>query len=214
MILSLVESPLVTRVRNALESWITHQVYHTSSRGSWPRSSPYVSSPWLVQTQRHGVAWPTSSLLNASFLSSSDSILLSNASPANTGRWPNVGLMLGHRLRRWPNIDPALGQRLVIAGWLPIVSAGRDLLAIIYRIFAIYNSSQIMMKWNIENKLLNDNTIKIVLVQFCGAKPKGSISLYTLQGSRYCLFHQLFDGALLLANLSFVEAGIADVNLR
>ena len=35
---------------------------------------------------------------------------------ANTRRWSNVGLMLGHRLRRWPNIKPALGQRLVFSG--------------------------------------------------------------------------------------------------
>ena len=28
--------------------------------------------------------------------------------PANTRRWSNVGLLLGHRLRRWPNIKPAL----------------------------------------------------------------------------------------------------------
>ena len=26
--------------------------------------------------------------------------------PANTRRWNNVGLMLGHRRRRWPNIKP------------------------------------------------------------------------------------------------------------
>ena len=31
-------------------------------------------------------------------------------------RWPNVGLLLAHRLRRWPNSKPALDQRLVFAG--------------------------------------------------------------------------------------------------
>ena len=36
--------------------------------------------------------------------------------PANTGRRPNVGLMLAHRLRRWANIKPALVQRLVFVG--------------------------------------------------------------------------------------------------
>ena len=60
--------------------------------------------------------------------------------PANTRRWPNVGLLVGQRRRRWPNgnpelgqglvsqrqrrwanIDPALGQRLVFAE----VEAGR-----------------------------------------------------------------------------------------
>ena len=37
---------------------------------------------------------------------------------ANTKRWPNVGLMLAHRLRRWPNLSPTLGQRVVLAGLL------------------------------------------------------------------------------------------------
>ena len=32
--------------------------------------------------------------------------------PANTRRWINVVLMLGHRLRRWPDFEPALVQRL------------------------------------------------------------------------------------------------------
>ena len=31
----------------------------------------------------------------------------------NTKRWPDVGLMLVHRLRRWPNIKPTSGERLV-----------------------------------------------------------------------------------------------------
>ena len=31
-------------------------------------------------------------------------------------RWPNVGLLLAHRLRRWPNSKPTLGQRLMFAG--------------------------------------------------------------------------------------------------
>ena len=31
-------------------------------------------------------------------------------------RWPNVGLLLAHRLRRWPNSKPTLGQRLMLAG--------------------------------------------------------------------------------------------------
>ena len=32
------------------------------------------------------------------------------AFPANTRRWPNVGLTLDYRLRRWFNISPPLGQ--------------------------------------------------------------------------------------------------------
>ena len=38
--------------------------------------------------------------------------------PANTRRWPNVGLLLVHRLRHWPNVETTLGQRLVFAGRL------------------------------------------------------------------------------------------------
>ena len=39
----------------------------------------------------------------------------SKHNPANTKQRPNVGPMLGHRLRRWPNIGPALGRYLVFA---------------------------------------------------------------------------------------------------
>ena len=35
---------------------------------------------------------------------------------ASTRRWPNVVLMLAHRLRRWASIKPTLGQRLVLSG--------------------------------------------------------------------------------------------------
>ena len=48
--------------------------------------------------------------------------------PANTRRWPNVGLILAHRLRRWPNINPTLGQRLVFAGkrsWVSTYACAR-----------------------------------------------------------------------------------------
>ena len=34
--------------------------------------------------------------------------------PANTRRWTNVVLLLGHRLRRWPNNKITLAQRLVV----------------------------------------------------------------------------------------------------
>ena len=33
-------------------------------------------------------------------------------------RWPDVGLLLVHRLRRWPNRKPTLAQRLMVAGIL------------------------------------------------------------------------------------------------
>ena len=32
--------------------------------------------------------------------------------PANMRRWPNIGLLLAHRLRSWPNSKSALSQRL------------------------------------------------------------------------------------------------------
>ena len=31
-------------------------------------------------------------------------------------RWPNVGVLLAHRLRRWVNSKPTLTQRLMFAG--------------------------------------------------------------------------------------------------
>ena len=34
------------------------------------------------------------------------------ALPAKTGRSPNAGTMLTHRLRRWPNIETTLGERV------------------------------------------------------------------------------------------------------
>ena len=42
--------------------------------------------------------------------------IVNKAVPANKIRRPNVGLLLGHRLRRWPNINQTLGQRLFFAG--------------------------------------------------------------------------------------------------
>ena len=55
-----------------------------------------------------------------------------------TQRWPNVRLMLAHRLRRWPNISPTLVQRLVFAEWTPIrqsVTQIRDTLPLKTEIF-------------------------------------------------------------------------------
>ena len=54
--------------------------------------------------------------------------------PANTRRWPNAGVMLGHRLRRWPNNNPTLGQRLVFAGLCPDWEHRREYIAMSYRI--------------------------------------------------------------------------------
>ena len=35
---------------------------------------------------------------------------------SNTRRWPDVGLMLAHRLWRWPNISPVLVYRVMFGG--------------------------------------------------------------------------------------------------
>ena len=32
--------------------------------------------------------------------------------------WPNIGLMLAHRLQSWPNSKPALSQCLMFAGYV------------------------------------------------------------------------------------------------
>ena len=51
-------------------------------------------------------------------------------SPANTRRWSNVGLLMGHRPRRWPNNEPTLDQRLVCSHtmlaycWTTVYDAG------------------------------------------------------------------------------------------
>ena len=49
-----------------------------------------------------------------SFLSSSV-IYVSRLYPSDIICLPDVGVMLGHRLRRWPNITPTSGQHLVFA---------------------------------------------------------------------------------------------------
>ena len=39
---------------------------------------------------------------------------------SNTRRWPNVGLLLAHRLRRWASISPVLGYRVVFDATLNV----------------------------------------------------------------------------------------------
>ena len=39
---------------------------------------------------------------------------------SNTRHWPNVGLLLAHRLRRWANISPLLGYRVVFDATLNV----------------------------------------------------------------------------------------------
>ena len=38
--------------------------------------------------------------------------------PANMRLWPNIGLLLAHRLRSWHNGKSALSQRLMFAGYV------------------------------------------------------------------------------------------------
>ena len=42
-------------------------------------------------------------------------------------RWPNVSLLLAHRLRRWPNSKPTLGKRLMFAGYVHLPVSVRPL---------------------------------------------------------------------------------------
>ena len=51
--------------------------------------------------------------------------------PANTRHWPNVGSILGHRLRRWPGIEPTLYEWLClpVSGsvfWVSSLEVNRD----------------------------------------------------------------------------------------
>ena len=65
---------------------------------------PYSDSLWLLcykKTPANTRRWPNVGLM------------LTHCQ--NTRRWPNVGQMLGQRLRWWANISPTLGQRLVFA---------------------------------------------------------------------------------------------------
>ena len=58
--------------------------------------------------------------------------------PANTRRWPNVGLMLGQRRRRWANVSPTLGQHLVFAGYPGMDNISNSTLRIIRSILPLY----------------------------------------------------------------------------
>ena len=44
------------------------------------------------------------------------SCMAAEGHPVKTRHPPNVGSMLGQRLRRWPNIKPAMGRSLVLTG--------------------------------------------------------------------------------------------------
>ena len=45
---------------------------------------------------------------------------------SNTRRWPNVGLLLAHRLRCWANISPVLGYRVVVDARLNVSQRHRQ----------------------------------------------------------------------------------------
>ena len=84
---------------------------------AFPENTTYRSNvgPPFTALAQH---WPTcvvfASLAHIHFPTSPSWYIMSN--PSNTRNRPNVGSMLGHRLRRWPNIGPALGPCLVIDG--------------------------------------------------------------------------------------------------
>ena len=53
--------------------------------------------------------------------------------PANMRRWPNVGLLLAHRLLSWPKSKSALSQRLMFAGYVQYFLAYVQFCHAIYR---------------------------------------------------------------------------------
>ena len=57
------------------------------------------------------------SLVSARHCSINMAAAVDSGWPSNTRHCPNVGSILGHRLRRWSNIEPTLGQFLIFAGW-------------------------------------------------------------------------------------------------
>ena len=50
-------------------------------------------------------------------------IMLKELIQANMRQWPDVGLMLAHRLRRRPNISPTPDQCLMVAGYPSVTGA-------------------------------------------------------------------------------------------
>ena len=44
------------------------------------------------------------------------SCLIGDSIQSNTAYWPDVVLMLVHRLRRWPSVKTTLGQGVAFAG--------------------------------------------------------------------------------------------------
>ena len=72
---------------------------------------------------------------------------------ANMTRWPNIGLLLAHRLRSWPNSKSALSQRLMFAGYV------QYLLHIhVQFCHAIYIEAWVAI-YQVENRLIRINVI-------------------------------------------------------
>ena len=73
----------------------------------------------------------------------------------NMRRWPNVGLLLGHRRRRWANSEPTVGQRLMFTGYKFDYSLTNDAndtcqQSISYNTYKVWNSTTPYMSLNDE----------------------------------------------------------------
>ena len=73
--------------------------------------------------------------------------------PANMRRWPNIGLLLAHRLRSWPNSKSALSQRLMFAGYVQYL-----LLIHVQFCHAIYIEACVAI-YQVENRFIRINNI-------------------------------------------------------
>ena len=85
------------------------------SQSNWPRSQ---RPDWSRSTSQGSKIW----VKLVDDIRSSPQI---GRNPANTRRWPDVGLMMARRLRRRPIINSTMGQRLVFAGDPPIYVPSR-----------------------------------------------------------------------------------------
>ena len=85
------------------------------SQSNWPRSQ---SPDWSRSTSQGSKIW----VKLVDDIRSSPQI---GRIPANTRRWPDVGLMMVRRLRRRSIINSTMGQRLVLVGDPPIYVPSR-----------------------------------------------------------------------------------------
>ena len=93
-------------------------------------------------------------------------------------RWPNVGLMVGHRLRRWPNISPTLGQRLAFVG---ITFMGSDSVTSYYEHLPAHIIFQVNAHIRDSLKRFGVYTILVLLCEDQGPIPLTILNLFLIQ---------------------------------